>query len=135
VGDISDEEMFEDGLEVVANSAVVRAGYRKLMDEIVGKDEELSSIESHQLLGYMQLLDNKPGGSSPGGRNGCHVHQAPVHAVGGADERQQCLVQARGKRGEVGGQHEGGGRAAPPQQEEVGHARIAGKGVLRGPPF
>ena len=59
VGDISDEEMFEDGLEVVANSAVVRAGYRKLMDEIVGKDEELSSIESHQLLGYMQLLDNK----------------------------------------------------------------------------
>ena len=77
----------------------------------------------------------QPGGSSPGGRNGCHVHQAPVHAVGGADERQQCLVQARGKRGEVGGQHEGGGRAAPPQQEEVGHARIAGKGVLRGPPF
>ena len=40
-----------------ANRAVVRAGYRKLMDEIVGKDEELASIENHQLFGYMQ--DNK----------------------------------------------------------------------------
>ena len=59
VGDISDEEMLEDGEEAETNRAVVSAGYRKLMDEIVGKDEELSIIESHQLLGYMQLLDNK----------------------------------------------------------------------------
>ena len=55
MGDNSDEEMFEDGEEEEANRAVVRAGYRKLMDEIVGKDEELASIENHQLLGYMQL--------------------------------------------------------------------------------
>ena len=52
--DNSDEEMFEDGEEVEANRAVVRAGYRRLMDEIAGKDEELASMENHQLFGYMQ---------------------------------------------------------------------------------
>ena len=93
VGDISDEEMFEDGLEVVANSAVVRAGYRKLMDEIVGKDVELASIENHQLYAIAgQHEAIQPGVSSPGGRDGCHAHQAPVHAAGGADECQHCLV-------------------------------------------
>ena len=53
MGDNSDEEMFEDGEEVEANRAVARAGYR-LMDEIAGKDEELASMENHQLFGYMQ---------------------------------------------------------------------------------
>ena len=37
MGDESDEEMFEDMEEVEASRAVVRPGYRKLMDEIVGK--------------------------------------------------------------------------------------------------
>jgi len=46
--------MLEDGEEAEASRAVVRAGYRKLMDEIAGKEEELVSIENHQLLGYMQ---------------------------------------------------------------------------------
>ena len=54
MGDESDEEMFEDMEEVEASRAVVRAGYRKLMDEIAGKEEELVSIENHQLLEYMQ---------------------------------------------------------------------------------
>ena len=54
MGDNSDEEMFEDGEEVEANRAVARAGYRRLMDEIAGKDEELASMENHQLFGYMQ---------------------------------------------------------------------------------
>eukprot|EP00092_Neocalanus_flemingeri_P035335 GFUD01038445.1.p1 GENE.GFUD01038445.1~~GFUD01038445.1.p1 ORF type:complete len:321 (+),score=123.61 GFUD01038445.1:42-965(+) len=53
-GDHSDEEMMEDEEEMEANRAVVRAGYRKLMDEIAGKEEELVNIENHQLLGYMQ---------------------------------------------------------------------------------
>ena len=39
MGDNSDEEMLEDGEQTEANRAVVRVGYRKLMDEIVGKDE------------------------------------------------------------------------------------------------
>jgi len=52
-GNISDEEV-EDGEEAEARRAEVRAGYRKLMDEIAGKEEELVSIENHQLLGYMQ---------------------------------------------------------------------------------
>ena len=40
MGDNTDEEMFEDWEEV-------RAGYRR-------KDEELASMENHQLFGYMQ---------------------------------------------------------------------------------
>ena len=57
MGDNSDEEMLEDGEQTEANRAVVRVGYRKLMDKIVGKGEELASIKNHQLFGYMQ--DNK----------------------------------------------------------------------------
>ena len=93
VGDFSDEEMFEDGEEAETNRAVVSAGYRKLMDEIVGRDVELASIENHQLYAIAgQHEAIQPGVSSPGGRDGCHAHQAPVHAAGGADERQHCLV-------------------------------------------
>ena len=40
MGDESDEEMFEDMEEVEASRAVVRPGYRKLMDEIAGKEEK-----------------------------------------------------------------------------------------------
>jgi len=54
MGDNSDEEMVEDVEELEANRAVVRAGYRKLMDEVAGKEEELGNIENHQLLGYLQ---------------------------------------------------------------------------------
>ena len=46
MGDNLDEEMLEDGEQAEANRAVVRVGYRKLMDEIVGKDEELASIKN-----------------------------------------------------------------------------------------
>ena len=52
-GHHSDEEMFEDGEEAEANRALLRAGYRKLMDDIAGKEEELVNIEDNQLLGYM----------------------------------------------------------------------------------
>jgi len=53
-GDISDEDIAVDGEDVEANRAVVRAGYRQLMDEVAGKEEELADIENHQLLDYMQ---------------------------------------------------------------------------------
>jgi len=46
--------MLENGEEAEASRAVLRAGYRKLMDEIAGKEEDLVNIENHQLLGYMQ---------------------------------------------------------------------------------
>ena len=54
----------------------------------------------------------QPGGSSPGGHDGCNAHQAPVQALqaaGGADERQHRPVQAQGVRREADGQHEGEG--------------------------
>jgi len=54
MGAISDDDMVEDGEEVEANRAIVRAGYRKLMDEVAGKEEELGNIENDQLLGYMK---------------------------------------------------------------------------------
>ena len=54
----------------------------------------------------------QPGGSSPGGRDKRHAHQAPVWAVQGADERQNRPVQARGVLREAGGQHEREGRTA-----------------------
>ena len=54
MGDTSDDDMVGDGEEVEANRAIVRAGYRKLMDEVAGKEEELGNIENEQLLGYMK---------------------------------------------------------------------------------
>jgi len=53
-GDISDDDVVEDGEQVEANRAIVRAGYRRLLDEVAGKEEELGKIENDQLLGYMK---------------------------------------------------------------------------------
>jgi len=40
--------------KVEANRAAVRAAYRKLIDEVAGKEEELSNIDNDQLLDYMK---------------------------------------------------------------------------------
>ena len=76
MGDNTDEEMFEDWEEV-------RAGYRR-------KDEELASMENHQLFGYMQDIERL---------------FSQVAALQEADLSRLCRQQAE--------QHEGGGGGQP----------------------
>ena len=76
MGDNTDEEMFEDWEEV-------RAGYRR-------KDEELASMENHQLFGYMQDIERL---------------FSQVAALQEADLSRLCRQQAE--------QHDGGGGGQP----------------------
>ena len=127
-----DEDMLERGEVAEASRAVVRAGFWKLMDKIVGKEENLVSIENYQLLGVH-------GAQRVALHQGCSSQEAVMDALVIKHLSRLCrqqveqmsdniaqYVQARGVRGEAGSQHEGGHGSSWPGNEKMGHARPAG---------